>query len=114
MLVRFVSSETGEVLMYADVAKVLLEAIGKETTARGAFLTEQMLPAAQALRDAVRRSEALQPPEDEEDEEDEDEKKKKEPVVGLRQRAWPLIDMLERTAVSGPKANIVWEAAADF
>lgn len=111
MLVRFVSSETGEVLMYADVAKVLLEAIGKETTARGAFLTEQMLPAAQALRDAVRRSEALQPPEDEEDE---DEKKKKEPVVGLRQRAWPLIDMLERTAVSGPKANIVWEAAADF
>lgn len=111
MLVRFVSSETGEVLMYADVAKVLLEAIGKETTARGAFLTEQMLPAAQALRDAVRRSEALQPPEDEEDE---DEKKKKEPIVGLRQRAWPLIDMLERTAVSGPKANIVWEAAADF
>src|SRR5574343_890739 len=111
MLVRFVSSETGEVLMYADVAKVLLEAIGKETTARGAFLTEQMLPAAQALRAAVRRSEALQPPEDEEDE---DEKKKKELVVGLRQRAWPLIDMLERTAVSGPKANIVWEAAADF
>ena len=50
MLVRFDSSETGEVLMYADVAKVLLQAMGKETTARGAFLPEQMLPAAQALR----------------------------------------------------------------
>ena len=45
MLVRFDSSETGEVLMYADVAKVLLQAMGKETTARGAFLPEQMLPA---------------------------------------------------------------------
>lgn len=35
MLVRFVSSETGEVLMYANVAKVLMQAMGKETTARG-------------------------------------------------------------------------------
>ena len=110
MLVQFVSSETGEVLMCAEVARVLLQAMGKETTARGAFLPEQMLPAAQALRDAVQRSEAAQPPA----EEDEEEGKKKEIVVGLRQRAWPLIDMLERTARSGPKANIVWEAAADF
>lgn len=111
MLVQFVSSETGEVLMYADVARVLLQAMGKETTARGAFLPEQMLPAAQALRDAVQRSEAAQPPAEEDEEE---EGKKKEIVVGLRQRAWPLIDMLERTARSGPKANVVWEAAADF
>ena len=54
MLVRFVSSETGEVLMYANVAKVLMQAMGKETTARGAFLPAQMLPAAQALRDVWR------------------------------------------------------------
>jgi hypothetical protein len=110
MLVQFVSSETGEVLMYADVAKVLLQAMGKECTARGAFLPEQMLPAAQALREAVKRSEAQQPVEDE----DEEDGKKKEVVVGLRQRAWPLIDMLERTAKAGREANIVWEAAADF
>lgn len=110
MLVRFDSSETGEVLMYADVAKVLLQAMGKETTARGAFLPEQMLPAARALREAVQRAEAQQPVADD----DEDEGKKKEVVVGMRQRAWPLIDMLERTARSGPKANIIWEAAADF
>src|SRR5574343_294330 len=35
MLVQFVSSETGEVLMYADVARVLLQAMGKEATGRG-------------------------------------------------------------------------------
>lgn len=111
MLVHFVSSETGEVLMYADVAKVLLEAMGKECTARGAFMPEQMLPAAQALREAVKRSEAQPQAEDEEEEET---GKKKKVVVSLRQRAWPLIDMLERTAKAGPEANIVWEAAADF
>jgi len=93
--------------MYANVAKVLMQAMGKETTARGAFL----LPAAQAWRDAVARSEAQQPVEEEEAEA---EGKKKEPVVALRQRAWPLIDMLERTAKAGPDANIVWEAAAPF
>jgi hypothetical protein len=29
--------------------------------------------------------------------------KKKEPVVAISQRAWPLIDMLERTSKGGPK-----------
>ena len=34
MLVRFLSSETGEILMFAEAARTLLQAIGKETTAR--------------------------------------------------------------------------------
>jgi hypothetical protein len=109
MLVTFTSSETSEVLMYAETAKMLLEAIGKETTARGTFTREEMAPAAAALREAVKR--AGKPPEEDEEEET---GKKKEPVVGLSQRAWPLIDMLERTGRSGPDAHIVWEAAADF
>lgn len=108
MLVTFTSSETSEVLMYAETAKILLEAMGKETTARGTFTREEMAPAAAALREAVKR--AGKPPEEDEEETG----KKKEPVVGLSQRAWPLIDMLERTERSGPNAHIVWEAAADF
>ena len=39
---------------------------------------------------------------------------KKPLPVGLHQRAWPLIDMLERTAKSGPEAYVMWEAEADF
>ena len=109
MLVRFISSETGEILMFAEAARSLLQVLGKETTAKGAFLPDEMLAAAQTLRDAVSRAEA--PPVD--DERDAD-GKKKEPVVALSQRAWPLIDMLERTARGGAKANIVWEASADF
>lgn len=111
MLVRFESSETGEILMYADTARALLQAIGKQTTARGTFTQPEMQPAAAALRLAV--AQANEPPNDLVDEE-EGERKKKQPVVYLRQRAWPLLDMLERTGHSGPDAYVTWEAAADF
>lgn len=110
MIVTFVSSETGEVLMFAEVAKVLLDAIGKEATARGTFTPAEMLPAAEALKAAVREAAANAPAEEDEAEE----KPRKPRPVSLRQRAWPLIDMLERTAKSGPKAHIIWEAASDF
>ena len=56
---------------------------------------------------AVARGEAAATPAAETDEAGE------EPVT-LGPRAWPLIDMLERTSRGGPKANIVWEAASDF
>lgn len=111
MLVRFYSSETGELLMFADAARTLLQAIGKECTARGTFTQAEMAGAAAALRQAVKGAEA--PPPDEDDVEDEG-VRKKEPVVAIGQRAWPLIDMLERSSRGGPKANIIWEAASDF
>lgn len=109
MLVRFISSETGEILMFAEAARPLLQAIGKETTARGTFTQAEMAAAAQVLREAVQRAEA--PPQDDEFDET---GKKKEPVVALSQRAWPLIDMLDRTSRGGARANIVWEASAAF
>ena len=109
MLVRFLSSETGEILMFAEAARTLLQAIGKDCTARGSFTQVEMADAARSLRSAVQRAEAP-PVEDEVDEYG----KKKEPVVALGQRAWPLIDMLERTSSAGPKANIVWQASSDF
>lgn len=107
MLVTFTSSETGELMMFAEVARVLLQALGKETTARGTFTRDEMAAAAAALRQAVARAEA--PPAEEDGDEE-----SKEPVVALGQRAWPFIDMLERSARGGPDANIVWKAAADF
>lgn len=106
MLVRFESSITGELLMFAEAAGALLRAAGKETTANGAFTRDEMLAAAVRLRQAVEGT--ARPPEPEEKEEG------WEPPVVLAQRAWPLIDMLERTARGGDKANIVWKAAADF
>lgn len=113
MLVRFLSSETGELLMYAEAAGQLLRILGKEPLARGSFVQEEMLAASVVLREAVKRGEAghRAPPVDDYDEE---RTSFMDIPVALGQRAWPLIDMLERSSRGGPKANIVWEAAKDF
>jgi hypothetical protein len=108
MLVTFTSSETGELMMFAEMAGALLRAIGKETLRRGTFTREEMEPAARLLRAAVEGAGAPPPAAHHDDAED------GETPVALGPRAWPLIDMLERTARGGPQANIVWEAAADF
>ena len=57
MLVKFVSSETGELMMFAEMAGTLLRAVGKETGRRGTFTRDEMLPAAKMLRAAVERGE---------------------------------------------------------
>ncbi len=93
MLVKFISSETGELMMFADMAAQLLRA--------------EMLPAARLLREAVARGEASAGKADDDDD-------GKDAPVALGPRAWPLIDMLERSSKGGAHANIVWEAAADF
>lgn len=109
MIVRFESSETGELLMFAETARTLLEIVGKECTARGVFTPPEMLPAAEKLKAAIAEARRNVEPED-----DDDENRPPVPPVGLSQRAWPLMDMLERTARAGDKSHIVWEAAADF
>lgn len=116
MLVTFHSSETAEIIMYADVAKTLLQAMGKETTARGVFTPAEMPQAAERLKAAVARAEAAATGDggDEDLTWEEQGKRDKEKPVALRRRAWPLLDMLERTAARGPKAHITWEAASDF
>lgn len=120
MLVRFVSSETGEIIMFAETARSLLQAIGRSCTAEGSFTRDQMLPAAQALRRAVQDAENTSASETDEPEatnKNEPAEAAESPVVqkvGFAQRAWPLIDMLERTTQGGKKANIIWQASADF
>lgn len=109
MLVRFLSSETGELLMYADAAAPLLRILAKETTARGSFVQPEMLAASVTLREAVRRGEQPAPVEV-----DDENVSFMDKPVAMGQRAWPLIDMLERSSRGGAKANIVWEAAHDF
>ena len=112
MLVKFNSSETGEILMFGKVALDLLRLAGKDVEAgQGAFLLAEMLPAAQNLRAAV--SEQAEKAASTADEGDDEVKNEEEKAVqpGLAQRAWPLIDMLERTARCGDQAaNILWHS----
>lgn len=108
MLVKFISSETGELIMFADAARQLLEVLGKACSARGTFTRAEMAPAAECLRAAVYRGEQSAAPQVEDDGDSDAQ------PVALGRRAWPLIDMLDRTARGDARANIVWEAAHDF
>jgi hypothetical protein len=112
MLVRFKSSETGEMLMLAEVARPLLKAIGKRCTARGVITRAEMLEAAAALSRYVAEHAAMEPPPDEAAEA---ELPPMARPVRLRQRAWPLLNMLTRTAhARRSDSHILWEAPADF
>ncbi len=105
MLVRFVSSETGEIMMFAEVARPLLQAVGKACTAHGVFRHDEMLAAAVVLRRFAGDTSDQSASECGDD---------SESPVALRRRAWPLIDMLERTGRGPADANIVWTASGDF
>ena len=108
MLVRFESNVAGEMLMFADVARRLLLVAGKECTARGVILAEQVPEIVARLRAAVEaaRERETNPDADTEDE-------AANPVVTLGQRAQPFIELLELTARE-PKGFVIWEAARDF
>lgn len=108
MLVKFISTEAGELVMYADLARTLLQAVGKECTAQGVFTQAELSGAVARLQAAVAQS--ASPPEDDAD----DDGAIQEKPVAFGARAWPLIKMLERTAGKGEKAHVVWRASSDF
>ncbi|MDR0672059.1 MAG: DUF1840 domain-containing protein [Zoogloeaceae bacterium] len=108
MLVTFTSSESGTMVMFAEVARPFLRAMGKECRAQG-VITRAEMPAAIAAIE--RHLEACATPKPDTDEEEEH---PSAPRVGLAQRAWPLLNMLARTLKSGKDGHILWKAAADF
>jgi hypothetical protein len=104
MLVKFESNVAGEMLMFADVARRLLQVAGKECTARGVILAEQVPEIVSRLRQAV----ATDKPAHAGGEEDENAN-----VVSLGRRAQPFIEFLELTARE-KDGSILWSAARDF
>jgi len=104
-LFRFKSRETGDLIMLEPHGKRILEIIGKDPSAAGVILPQQMPAAEQALRDAVMKEEADQQRMREEA------RAKGDPcpefeAVGLRLRSAPFIDMLQRCEKAG--VELVW------
>ena len=99
MLVRF-DSKAGTITMFGDVAVKLLRMMGQSGALPGAILAADIPAAVQRLRQAVAGDREKPPPH-------EDRKEDAEPAVGLSQRAFPLIELLERSAKSG--ADVIWE-----
>jgi hypothetical protein len=98
MLVRF-DSKAGSITMFGDVAVELLKLMGQSGVLPGAVLAADIPAAVERLRRAVDRQPAGTS--------NTGENEQGEPKVSLRQRAFPLIELLERAAQRG--ADVVWD-----
>ena len=100
MLVKF-DSAAGTITMFGDVAVQLLRMMGHSGTVPSALLARD-IPAAVAKLKAALAALPETPPEPAGEE-----ARDREPKVSLRQRAHPLIELLERAAARG--ADVLWD-----
>jgi hypothetical protein len=114
MLVRF-DSKAGSITMFGDVAVNLLRMMGQSGSIPGAILGADIAPALDRLRQAVAGAQPVPEGRSEGRTEGRNERGTKasktddegERPVGIQQRAFPLIELLERAAKQG--ADVVWE-----
>jgi hypothetical protein len=103
MIVRF-DSKAGQLFMNGEPAVQLLRMMGQTGDVPGAILGPDIPPALDRLRRAVEAGTPAAPSASGAEEVEE-----RALPVSLRQRAFPLIELLERAA--NKRANVVWEKA---
>lgn len=97
MIITFQSPASGDVIMFGDVAKRMMELMGKEPTDKGIVTVEQLPDAIARLKAAIeedRRERAGKSPEDMPRTE-RAEGGGSRPFVTVSQRALPLLELLE-------------------
>ena len=97
MLVRF-NSDAGLITMFGDVAVTLLRMMGQSGVLPGAIRPEDIPAALERLKNEVAAHPVSAPQSRDDD---------GAPRVSLRQRAFPLIELLERAAKRG--CHVIWE-----
>ncbi len=95
MIYKFKSAATGDLIMLAPNGDQMLRLLGREPAPQGIIEVAAMPEAIAALLAAIAREET--PPEDDDE---------RLPPVGLRQRLWPMIEMLRRAHAA--EAAVVW------
>ncbi|MFK7966570.1 MAG: DUF1840 domain-containing protein [Burkholderiaceae bacterium] len=101
MIYEFKSRATGSVIMTQDIAEALLAAMGKTPGATGIITVEQLPAAIAALRHDLPADASDEGQESTDDDDDEPKSS-----VSLKQRAFPLIEMME-TALKAGK-DVTW------
>jgi hypothetical protein len=99
MLARF-NSDAGLIIMFGDVAVTLLKMMGQSGVIPGAIRPEDIPAALERLKQALAVHGAEPAAAGDRDPEN-------EPPVTLRQRAFPLIELLARAARR--ECHVVWE-----
>jgi hypothetical protein len=109
MLVTFKSGAGADVLMFGEIATQLLKVLGKDADEpRGIVTVEQLPEAIDRLKAAIAGEKARATPPTIADEEAGREAGQTGMAapVNLAQRAWPLLDLLERARAG--KTPVVW------
>lgn len=101
MIYKFKSKATGDVIMLGPNGDQMLRIIGREPAAKGIIEVDHMAAAIDALQAAVAADEAVI-----EAASDEAADNPARPGITLRQRLWPVIDMLKRAL--GARQPVVW------
>lgn len=94
MIVTFKSAAAGDVIMFGDVARRMMEIMGKEPGNQGIITVEQLPDAITRLKAAIAADKAQRASLDQ-DQREEAEKGGLAAPVSLAQRAVPLLDLLE-------------------
>jgi hypothetical protein len=102
-LYKFKSKAAGDVIMMGPGGDQILRIIGKEPAPKGILESADMPAAMRAIEQAVAADEAARKPEADDEEEA---KPRKGDGVTLRQRAWPLLEMMKRAHAAD--VDIVW------
>jgi hypothetical protein len=105
VIYKFKSKAAGDVIMMGDTGDEVLRAMGREPAAKGIVEPDAMPAAIDALEQAIAAVEADRA-RIEAEAAAAGEKAPPRHGVGLRQRAWPLIQMLKRAHAAGEP--IVW------
>ena len=95
MIVTFKSAASGDVIMFGDVAKRMMELMGKNVTNQGIVTVEQLPDALARLRAAVDAEKASRAGSNDDEESESGSGGNAGPAVSLTQRATPLIELLE-------------------
>jgi Domain of unknown function (DUF1840) len=101
----FKSKAAGDLLVMEPVGSELLRVIGKEPAPRGIIEPASMPSAIKAIEMAIAREEG-QPSQAVADTAELSTELSRDEAVTLRQRAWPLVEMMKRAQLEN--ANIVW------
>lgn len=100
MIYKFKSKAAGDVVMLGPNGDQILRILGREPAPKGIFEAADMAAAIAAIEAAIAAEEAA--PSDGDD----DDAKTGPRAVALRQRAWPLVEMMKRAQAANEP--IVW------
>ena len=107
MLYKFKSKAAGDVIMMGPAGDDVLRVIGKSPGAQGIIEVADMPAAITAIEQAIAADEAARAQAEKQAAADGVKLGPRDGVT-LRQRAWPLVDMMKRSI--GENAAIVWGA----